>query len=110
MDSDLDMTVDEESWIKEHPVYCPVPWCSAHDLRHARCGDKDGDYEGLHVARIEYAQGEGKRVKQQLSSLRRMGVADPEMSLALAHMLQQSIDLGLVPMKPGMKRGRRRLV
>jgi hypothetical protein len=106
MNTELDMTVDDESWPNEHPVYCPVPWCAAHDLRGARCGDKDGDYVGIHVARIEYAKGEARRVERALQRRRDAGVADPELALAISRMLQDSIDMGTV--KLGRK-GRRRL-
>lgn len=109
MNSDLDMTVDEESWIKEHPVYCPVPWCSAHALRRARCGDVDGNYEGLHIARIEYARGEAARVKQQLRSIQKMGVKDPETMFGLLRIVQDAVDTGLVPLQKGMRRGRRKI-
>lgn len=109
MDSDLDMTVDEESWIKEHPVYCPVSWCSAHNLRHARCGDVDGPYEGLHVARIQYARGESQRVKRQIANIRKMGVSNPELSFGMSQLFQEALDTGLVPLQKGLKRGRRRL-
>lgn len=107
MDSELDMTVDEETWIEEHQVYCPVPWCCARTLRRSRCGDVNGPYEGLHVARIEYAKGEAKRVQRQLASLRKMGVKDPEMSLGFARLMQDGVDTGLL--LHGRK-GRRKLV
>lgn len=55
IDSELDMTVHEDSWVKEHPVYCPVQWCRAHKLRSVRCGDRDGDYVGIHVARMPWS-------------------------------------------------------
>lgn len=104
--SDLDQTVDEMSWIVEHPVYCPVSWCTAHNLRRARCGDKDGDYEGIHVARIEYAKGEAKRVERAFKARRDAGISDPEFSLAFARTIQDGIDTGLLTFG---RKGRRRL-
>lgn len=106
MNTELDQEVDEAGWIREHPVYCPVPWCSAHDLRRARCGDGDGPYEGLHVARIEYARGEAARDARQIGALRKLGVGDPELMYGFARMGQEAVDLGLVP----GRRGRRKLI
>lgn len=104
LDSDLDMDVDEQIWIKEHQVYCPVPWCAAHNLRGARCGDVDGDYEGLHKARIKYAEGEAARVKAELNRLKRFGTEDPEQVLCMLHLMQSSVDLGLTPGRKGRRK------
>jgi hypothetical protein len=64
---DLDMSVSARTWTRDHPIYCPVPWCNAHKLRVSLCGDADGEYEGIHVARIRYvarwAKLEAKRAK-----------------------------------------------
>lgn len=107
LDFDLDMTVDEESWIKEHPVYCPAPWCNANKLRRARCGDVGGEYEGIHKCRIAYAASEAARVRKQLASLRRMGTREPENMLGMLRLMQDAVDTGLLPTG---RRGRRRLV
>lgn len=104
---DLDMTVDEQSWLLEHPIYCPVPWCNAHNLRGVRCGDWAGDYEGIHVARIRAVPREARRVAQEVEILRRCGHADPELTLGLLRMQQDAVDSGSAK---GGRKGRRNLV
>lgn len=33
--------------------HCPVEWCTAHTLRHAECGDTQGDFAGgVHRGRV----------------------------------------------------------
>lgn len=103
---DLDMTVDESTWIRENPIYCPVPWCSAHKLRNVRCGDVDGDYEGIHVARILALPREGQRTAKEVEALREMGLEHPELALGILRMTQDAVDQGMLK----GHRGRRKLV
>lgn len=111
MNTDLNMDVDEDGWLEEHAVYCPISWCTAHKLRRARCGDKDGDYVGIHVARLEYAKKEGKRMEQALRRRTEVLGLAPELaefSLSMDLLTQQAVDTGLVKIK-GIRKGRRRL-
>lgn len=98
------MEVDDQGWVKEHPVYCPVPWCAAHNLRFARCGDQDGDYEGIHVARIKYALGMRCREQRRVAALKRNGIEDPDVLLGLLRLNQDAIDMGMAPGNPGKRR------
>lgn len=50
--SELVQGLDEEE-IASRGVACPVDWCEAHAFRHARCGDADGPFEGIHRGRID---------------------------------------------------------
>lgn len=88
----------------EHPVYCPVPWCTAHAHRHGRCGDKDGPYEGIHAARILYAKGAPARVRQALRKREKAGIPNPGLSLSLAVVVQDAVDTGLIPGRPGRRK------
>ena len=106
MNYDLDMDVDDQGWPLEHPVYCPVPWCTAHTLRRARCGDDAGNYVGIHVARIEYAKSEPARVRRQVRSLEEMGMQQPELTYGLLRLHQDAVDTGLLP---AGRKGRRKL-
>ncbi len=106
---DLDLDIDERDWVKANPVYCPVPWCTAHDLRHARCGDADGDYEGIHFARIAYVPKAVVLVERHIASLMNDGQTREKAELTYVLLLnfQDSVDSGLVPKG---RRGRRQLV
>lgn len=100
---ELDMDLDDQGWVKTHPVYCPVPWCSAHNLRYARCGDKDGEYDGIHKARIAYAAKAGERQKRAVARFRRIGVEDPEGAVSIGRMMQDSVDMGFMAGTPGRR-------
>ena len=102
---DLNMTVDEHSWLREHAVYCPIPWCHAHKLRHVRCGDADGDYEGIHVGRIRAVNRDAKQAAREINALVEMGCEDPGLSLGILRMMQDAIDQGTLK----GRRGRRKL-
>lgn len=54
--NDLDFEADEQLVLG---VPCATPWCNAfgsHDARWTPCGDKDGDYTGVHQNRVRRAQ------------------------------------------------------
>lgn len=89
--SELDQTIWESHWVKDHPVYCPIPWCTANKLRHSVCGDVDGDYIGIHVARIKRAA---------------HVPPPPELAITLGRVRQDGIDMGLLK----GRRGRRKAV
>ncbi len=101
---ELRQDVDEQDWIRANPVYCPVPWCSAHVLRTARCGDMDGPYLGIHAARLDAVDAASRRTRADLHVLRQLGVQDAETSLALARWVQDSVDHGLLPGRKGRRR------
>jgi hypothetical protein len=105
LNADLDQTIDDVGWVKENPVYCPIPWCAAHKLRTARCGDADGDYWGLHVARIEYVKTAAANDKRLVRFFEKLGSRDPAFDAAIHRTIQDSIDMGLTQ----GRRGRRRL-
>lgn len=75
---------------REHPIYCPVPWCKAHKLRTVGCGDAQGPYEGLHVARLQYVK-QWARLEQRRSKILGPLVA------AQGRVIQDGIDMGLIP-------------
>lgn len=101
---DLDQTMDEEAWIREHPVYCTIPYCRAHKLRFDRCGDKDGPYEGIHVGRIRSVKRNQKRMERRLTMYEEMGYSkeQAERAVWLSMFFQQAIDTGAMT---GKKRG-----
>lgn len=103
--SALDQDVNEAEWIEAHPVYCPIPWCTANTLRRARCGDQDGPYEGIHVARMRYATGQAARDRSEVLRASTMGLSNPGLAVGLARLHQEAVDMHLVP----GRRGRRRL-
>lgn len=105
-DYDLDQELDEHSWLQDHPVYCPIPHCNAHNNRFARCGDADGDYVGIHKARLRYAKGEKKRVTASLHRLKQIGIENPGEILGLRKVIQDAIDCGFISTG---KKGRRKL-
>ncbi len=49
--SELVQDIDDEEFAARG-VLCPVEWCEAHTHRHARCGDTDGPFEGIHQGRL----------------------------------------------------------
>lgn len=49
--SELVQGIDDEEFASRG-VLCPVDWCEAHAHRHARCGDADGPFEGIHRGRL----------------------------------------------------------
>lgn len=94
----FDESVDNDHWVRDHPIYCPVPWCSANKLRTALCGDQDGPYEWIHAARVAYlprAQRERARLVEKYGK-----------SAWLVVTRQDSIDMGFMPKG---RKGRRRL-
>lgn len=99
------MDVSAQSWIREpgHHVYCPVPWCRANTLRTARCGDVDGDYEGIHVARIKYAPKFQKLEQRRLDFYKSLGFENPELTASLIRINQDSIDMGFVKGRKGRR-------
>jgi len=103
----MDLPGDEEDWVQEHPVYCPVPWCSAHALRHARCGDTDGPYEGIHIGRIRRVRTAARRTQRRLVAWQAAGlsVEDAILVEGVTVMLQDAEDRGLVqPVKRRCKK------
>ena len=108
MNSDLDQGIDESGWLQEHPVYCPVTWCTAHKFRFDRCGDGDGPYVGIHEARIAYVRQAAALDVRQVRMLMASGLAEAEAMQAygVLRLLQDAVDRGdLVG-----RQGRRRLV
>ena len=103
MNTDLDMTIDAYSWVKEHPVYCPVPWCNAHKMRDRRCGDVDGDYIGIHVARLRYVRTWNKGIARKMQLYRELGLRNPEMIVGHDIMIQDAIDAGLLKGRRGRR-------
>lgn len=103
MNYELDLTVHEDSWVLDHPIYCPIPWCSANKLRTARCGDKDGEYEGIHVARIAYIAQSARSDRRRIAFYRKLGVSNPELAAGMARALQDSIDLGMMKGRRGRR-------
>jgi len=101
----MDLDTDEDGWVKDHPVYCPVTWCNAHKVRTLRCGDSDGDYEGIHIARIKYVKRFNAAHGRRVEELRAMGLEKPELLAGFERLRQDSVDFGFLP---GIK-GKRRL-
>ena len=103
---ELDQEIDDHAFVTDTPVYCPVPWCNAHNLRFAACGDADGDYDGIHVARVRYVPRAAELVEQQLRSIEEGGQSreSAELTLSLLCLHQDSIDMGSIPKG---RRGRR---
>lgn len=104
-DCELDQEIDEWGFLRDHQVYCPVSWCSANKLSTDRCGDADGPYEGIHVARIEEVKRSSVRDTKAIRALQKMGMGDPELVLGLGKMIQRAVDSGLLK----GRRGRRKL-
>ncbi len=104
MDCGLDQSIDEDRWVKENPVYCPVPWCNAHKMRRFRCGDAEGDFVGIHVARMAYVGRFTAIEKRRAKDFREGGVTNPELSAGMVRMLQDWVDVGLLPGRKGRRK------
>jgi len=99
----MSLDVDDDTWVRQNPVYCPVPWCNAHKLRSSRCGDKDGDYEGIHVARIKAVPRSARTTERRVAAYRAAGVRDPELAVSLQRVLQDAIDAGVARGRKGRR-------
>lgn len=104
---ELDFDVDDLGFVRDTPVYCPVPWCTAHENRFSPCGDEAGAYGAVHVGRLAEVGRAARREAREVERLRELGVADPEMTVGILRGLQDAVDLGF---RPKGKRGRRNLV
>lgn len=104
-DLDMSLNMSDDQWVKDNPVYCPVRWCSAYKQRFSRCGDEDGNYEGIHVARVKYVSRFALNYSRRVKQLRDLGMKEPERMVAHERIRQDAVDAGLAP----GKRGRRQL-
>ena len=100
---ELDMGLDPNGWVEDHRVYCPVSWCSAHNLRDALCGDADGPYEGIHEGRIREVARTQRREAAALAYLTREGFDDPGLTMAFHRLVQDAVDQGTLPGKKGRR-------
>lgn len=99
----MSLPIDDDSWVRENPVYCPVPWCKAHKLRTARCGDADGDYDGIHVGRVRAVQAFMRSHQRRVSLYKEIGVGNPERAAWSDRVMQDAIDAGLTPGRKGRR-------
>lgn len=102
--ADLDQTVCNEVWTREHAVYCPISWCEGNKHRHTPCGDGLGNFVGVHVARIRYVKRFQAIERRRVEKLREMGVEHPEQASAFMRIHQDNVDGFNVPGRKGRRK------
>lgn len=100
---DLDFSVSPHFWVRDNPVYCPVKHCNAHTHRFVLCGDPEGEYTGIHFARIRYVPKWIRLERRRVSFYRSLGTGNPALAASMARTFQDAIDNGLVKGRRGRR-------